>query len=343
MALLSTDRFLARLSAGKTIPSVLLLGQEPYLRDICRTRLLESFLPQDLRQWAVSRYSCAEDRLDAPLAQAQTSPMLAPRQIIFLEDVEALASLPDHAREQAEKRLAAYLRNPAPFTILVFEAAALDQRTRIAKLLLEQTLAVDVGASDDPASRRQAALAAAKTMAAELGVRFEPDAAEELAELVDGELTRLKTEVHKLAAYALPSQSISREAVAALVVSMKRYTVWQLAEMMAARRKPQALEFLAALLREGEDPVGLVAALAWMLRKLIEASELPASAAGWQAARALAVRAETAELALRCARQIPRERLLDGLRVLYEADNRLKLGNANPRAVVEFLVCRLSS
>jgi len=342
MARVSPDRFLARLAAGKIIPAILLLGQEPYLRDACRAQLLKSFVPEGLREWGVSRYSCGEGQLDAALAQAQTSPMLSPIQVVFLEDVEALASLPDKAREAAEDKLAAYLENPAPFTVFIFEAAALDLRTRIAKLLLEQTLAVDVGASENPVSRRQTALAAAKSIAAELGARFESGAAEELVELVNGELTRLKTEVEKLAAHALPSQSISREAVGALVISMKKYTVWELAEMMAARQKRQAMEFLAALLRDGEEPVALVGALAWMLRKLIEASELPASVAGWQAARALAMRPETAELAVRHARQIPTKRLLDGLRALYEADNRLKSGNANPEAVVEFLVCRLA-
>jgi DNA polymerase-3 subunit delta len=342
MARVSPDRFLAQVAGGKLIPAVLLLGQEPYLRDACRAQLLESFVPEGLREWGVSRYSCREGQLDAALAQARTSPMLSPTKVVYLEEVEALASLPDRTRQAAEDKLAAYLENPVPFTVFVFEAAVLDQRTRIAKLLLEQTLAVDVGMSDDLVSRRQAALAAAKSMAVGLGARFESGAAEELVELVNGELTRLKTEVDKLAAHALPSQAISREAVGALVISTKKYTVWQLAEMMAARQKRQAMEFLAALLRDGEEPVALVGALAWMLRKLIEASELPVSTAGWQAARALAMRRETAEVAMRHARQIPKKRLLDGLRALYEADNRLKSGNANPEAVVEFLVCRLA-
>jgi len=32
----STDELLSRLKKGKPIPAILLLGEEPYLRDICR-------------------------------------------------------------------------------------------------------------------------------------------------------------------------------------------------------------------------------------------------------------------------------------------------------------------
>ncbi len=103
-----------------------------------------------------------------------------------------------------------------------------------------------------------------------------------------------------------------------------------------------ALEFLGSLLREGEQPAGLVGAMAWMYRKLIEAQELSAHLSGWQAARQLGMRPETAELALRQARRIPRDQLLNGLVALYEADSRLKSGAPNPRAILEFVIARLT-
>ena len=140
--------------------------------------MVEAYVAEGARDWGVSRYSCAEGRLDAALAQAQTLPMMCSTQVVFLEEVEALESMPDKPREAAVDSLAAYLKNPAPFTVLVLEAATLDQRMRLSKLLLEGTLAVDVGLSDDPASRREMAVAIAKSMAKELGAVFESGAAE---------------------------------------------------------------------------------------------------------------------------------------------------------------------
>jgi len=86
----------------------------------------------------------------------------------------------------------------------------------------------------------------------------------------------------------------------------------------------------------------MIGGMACMYRKLVEASELRGASNGWQAARALGMRPEQAELALQCARRISKERLLDGLRALREADDRLKSGTKDVRAVMEFLVWQLS-
>ena len=52
---------------------------------------------------------------------------------------------------------------------------------------------------------------------------------------------------------------------------------------------------------------------------------------------------EKAELALRASRKIPRAQLLAGLRALQLADDRLKGGAEDERAVMEFLVTELTT
>jgi DNA polymerase III delta subunit len=79
-----------------------------------------------------------------------------------------------------------------------------------------------------------------------------------------------------------------------------------------------------------------------MYRKLIEASEVQGATNGWQAARALGMRPEQAELALQNARKISKPRLLAGLHALRNADDRLKGSGAEPRTVMEFLVTQLT-
>jgi DNA polymerase-3 subunit delta len=273
--------------------------------------------------------------------QAQTLPMLSPQQVVFLEDGEAIEKLGEKARDEAVKTLEAYLENPAPFTVLVIEASGLDQRMRLAKLLLEKALVVEVGLGENVDERVAAAALLAKSLAKEQGIEFEKGAAEDLAEFVSGDLMRLKTEVDKLATFAAERGSVRRADVAALVVSEKSATIWEVADFLAARQPHKALEFFERLLREGEEPVAMLGAMAWMYRKLIEATEVRATN-GFQAARALGMRPEQAELAIQCARKISKERLLGGLKVLREADDRLKGGAKDPRSVMEFLVWQLS-
>jgi len=342
MARVSPEALLARLEKGKLIPALLLLGEERYLRDTCRAQLIEQFIPEAARAWAVSRYSADRGETQDALEQAQTLPMLSSQQVVFLEDVEKIEKLGEKNRDAAIEQLEAYLDDPAPFTVLVLEATALDQRMKLAKLLAEKALVVEVGLGDNPEARQTAAVALARTIAKEKNVEFETGAAEDLAEFVAADLMRLKTEIEKLVTYAAERKRIRRQDVSALVISEKTTTVWELADMLASRQQKTALEFLDRLLRDGEEPLPMLGAITWMYRKLIEASEVKGVSNGWQASRALGMNPERAELALKNARKISKPRLLDGLQALQEADDRLKGGEKDARAVLEFLVTRLT-
>ena len=341
-ASIAPRELLARLAKGQPIAGILLVGTESYLRDLCRTKLVETYVAEGMRDWGVRRFSAEEDDVSAILGQAQTMPMLAPLQVILVSEVEAWERLGDDSRDSLVKEISAYLDKPAPYTVLVFEAGALDQRMRLAKMFAEKTVTVSVELSADPAERARLAVPIALEMARELGTQLDKDAAEELCDLLNGELASIRTEVDKLSAYAGERRTITRADVDLLVISSRKYEVWDLADMLAARRPEQALAFLDNLLRQGEAPAQLLGALAWMYRKLLEAQELPAGAAGWQAASRLKMRSEAAELAVRQSRKFPKSQLTAGLAALYEADNQLKSGAANPRAVMEFLVSQLA-
>ena len=341
MARTSVEELLERLGDGRPVAALLLLGDEPYLRDCCRAELIEKYVPEAARAWAVSRFSAQRGETQAALDQAQTLPMLSLRQVVFLEEAEAIEKLGEKNREETVEAIDEYLKNPAPFTVLVLEASGVDQRMKLSKLLAEKALVVDVGASEDANQRIAVAIGLTTALAKEQGIEFEKGAAEDLAEFVSGDLMRLKTEVDKLATYAAERRRVRREDVAALVISEKTTTVWELADLLATRQPKRALEFLERLLREGEEPPMMVGAMAWMYRKLIEASELRGATNRWQAARALGMRPEQAEIALQSARKTSRERLLDGLKALQKADDRLKSG-ADDRVVLEFLVTQLA-
>jgi DNA polymerase III delta subunit len=55
------------------------------------------------------------------------------------------------------------------------------------------------------------------------------------------------------------------------------------------------------------------------------------------------MRPDQAELAVRNARQISKPRLLAGLRALQRADERLKSGEKDARAIMEFLITELAA
>lgn len=341
MPRIATGELAARLEKDRKIPGIVLLGNEPYLRDRCREALIDHFVPEAARAWAVSRFSADRGETQAALDQAQTLPMLSPRQLVFLEDAEIIDSLAEKTRKETVESILAYLNDPAPFTVLVVEAAKLDMRMQLGKNLAEEALVVEVGNSDDAGARIAAAVGMAGALAKEKGIELEKGGAEELAELVSGDLLRLETELEKLATFAGDRKKITKAEITAMVISEKTTTIWEVAGFLAAQQPRQALEFINRLFAEGEAALLMLGGITWMYRKIVEASELRGVSNGWQAARTLGMRPEQAEIALQCSRKISKERLMNGLRALKTADSDLKRGR-DERITMEFLIWELS-
>ena len=337
MAGISPEKLVERLASGKPIAAVVLLGTDHYLREMCRNKIIETCVPESARDWAVTRLSARGDGWDEILGRAQTLPMLAPRQVLVVEEAESVEKLGEKARDEVLAMLGKYLESPAPFTVLLLEAASLDGRQRFFKLLSEKALIAELTIGPESAA------ALATQMAKDLGAEIDREAAALLADILNGAPARMRIELEKLAAYTQGRGGITASDVETLVVAARKNTVWQFTEMLASRKRSVALAFLDNLLRDGEQPAMIVGALAWTYRKLIEARDLPAQTNGFQASRQLGMRPEAAETAVRQAHRIPKKDLLAGLAALAEADSQLKSANPNPRAMMEFLIARLTS
>jgi len=334
---ISAEKLIAQLSSGKAVAAIVLLGTDSYLREMCRNKIIEACVPEAAREWALARIAVQDSGWDEVLQRAQTMPMLAQRQVIIVEGVESLEKLGEKTRDEVVEALAKYFESPAPFSVLLFEASSMDKRQRYSKLLAEHALLVELTIGGESA----AALAA--QMAKDCGAEIDREAAALLAEILNSEPSRMRIEIEKLATYVGKGQRITSVEVEELVVAARKNTVWQLADMLAGRRRDSALAFLDNLLREGEEPIGLVGGITWMYRKLIEARDLPAGTSGFQAARALGMNPAAAETAVRQAHRIPKKDLLAGLVALAEADSQLKSSNPDPRALMEFLIVQLAS
>ena len=331
------EKLAERLERKKAEAAIVLRGSDAYLLDLCRKTIVDAYVPENVRDWAVSRMDVRQSGWDEVLQRAETMPMLAQRQVIFVERAESIEKLGDAARDRIVKAFEAYLAKPAPFTVLVLEAEALDGRQKFAKMLEEKATVVELSIGSESA----ASLAA--QMAKDLGVAIDRDAANLLAEILNNEPARIRIELEKLAAYAQGTERITSADVEALVVAARKNTVWQFADMIASRKRDDALKFLDNLLREGEDPIGLLGVMSRMYRQLIEARQLPATMNMYQAASVLRVPPVAADSILRTARRIPKKELLGGLVALAEADSQLKSSNPDPRAFTEFLIARLTS
>src|ERR1700691_3489879 len=98
MPAVSPNKLAQRLAQGKPAAAIVLLGTDSYLREMCRAKIIEAFVPEAARDWAVARVSPREISWDEILQRAETMPMLAPRQVIVIEDAESVEKLGDKSR-----------------------------------------------------------------------------------------------------------------------------------------------------------------------------------------------------------------------------------------------------
>lgn len=309
----------------------LIVGEDDYLRLRKREEIIADAVPADARDFAVTQVSLEKTALTQALALAATLPMLSPRQVLVLSDVDAVT-------DEDLAQLETYLDDPAGFTVLVFEARKLDGRTRVAKLLLARCELFEAGSTNE-----SEALRAAREFAAELSLKLSPETFEDLVFALGTDQGRLRVELEKLKAYAGPKGQVTSGDVADLVIPARLFNVFDLADLLAERRRANALARLRRLLEAGENPIGIVGALSWLYRQLLIAQSLPRNIPPWKAGQALrAPRSKIPDL-LRQARRFSARELREGFTALLDADVALKSGAANPVAILEAMVVRLTA
>lgn len=303
----------------------LLLGPDAYLREERREAIIRENVPDEARDFAVARFSLERTRMGEILAQAETRPMLGVRQVLVVEDADRL-------REDDLEVLEKYLKAPAEFSILVFEAEELDRRTRAAKLLLDNCEKFEPKADDN--SR---AIQKALEFARELEIELDAATAEGLVMMLGNDLARLKTELAKLRAYVGPGGRVTSAEVAEVVVPARKFGIFDLVEPLAEHRRGDALRLLRKLLEKGESPMGVVGMLAWLYRQLLLAHTLGAGAR-----RELRAQRENVELLLRQGPRFAEEDLRAAFAALHEADKALRSSRSDPKLILEVLVAKLA-
>lgn len=181
-------------------------------------------------------------------------------------------------------------------------------------------------------------------------IKLEASAAELMLDIVGNSLGILDQELAKLAAFAGPKGTVTRETVSDLVGGWRAKTIWVLLDAALEGDSRTALEQLDHLLAGGENPVGLMAQMSASLRRFAAAARLMASAR--QQRNSLSLRDALAEAGMKPfvlgkaeaqMRQIGRERAEQLYRWLLETDLALKGASAlPPRTVLEQLIVRLS-
>ena len=119
-AFAQAERFVSEVEARKLRPVYVFVGDEVFFRKKCRDAVLQSLVPNDLREFSLFEFDLGETDLAEVLDRARTPSLMAPFQVFFVRGVKNL-----FGRGSKEERLAAieeYCNNPNPDALVVFVA-----------------------------------------------------------------------------------------------------------------------------------------------------------------------------------------------------------------------------
>lgn len=258
---------------------------------------------------------------------------------------------------------------------LVLVAESCDRRLKLFKAFQKHGVVLDAGAAPrDDRRAEQLSRERLGEIAKEAGARLSPAARSLLERKVGFDLSRLESEVVKLATYAGPDRPIGEADVEAVVGWTREEGQWELSNALQERDLPRALRALRRTLDHGAPPVRVFFQVAAKVRDLVQARALiegPLSGVwregmdqrGYQARvrpRIDAILKESGDggeawtsflrshpwalfKSLEGADRFRRDELVRGLEAVYQANWDLVSGGGAPPAILEHLVVALLS
>jgi DNA polymerase-3 subunit delta len=334
-----------------TEPSLIVLhGDEPFLVLHLLGLLRERLCPDEAdRAWAWREFT-GDDDIDPRdvFDEAATVPLFATAtRAAVVRGADSFVT----ANREILEALAGSPRGRRGLVIL--DVRSFPANTRLAKAVVKHGLAIETSVP----ARYDLAGWVRDWARSRHGLQLAAATAQRLLERLAGNLGQVDQALARLAA-ATPADAkrtvISPEAVDALAGSPQERTAWGMIDAAAAGNAPEAIAQLAALLDAGENPIGITAQVATVLRRLSTAARLlalpptagrpagieqalrDAGVAAWPKALAQA-RESLGQLGARRARRLPLW--------LLELDRALK-GDASrglrSRLVLERLFCKMA-
>lgn len=346
MAAITRDELRQQLKRREIAPVYVLFGQETYLRDLA-AKTIADFVLKDaqLREFNENEFSLnSPDQIVSALAAADQLPMMAERRVVRISDVRVTATgSRDSLKEDHEQALVTYLESPSPSSVVLFIADDFDKRRKVAKLLMDNAVAVEFKALED-----EEALQWAKGRIKDAGFSYEDAAVRLLVSLVGDEIRRLASEIDKVATSILPDKLITVEAVERLVANSRELSNFELADHLMSGNRRKALETLTKILDDGAEPLMLLGLIASNYHRLLLAKEMMEQGTErGEIARVLKLPYRKQEEFLASSRRMGRDAIAKVLGRLADTDLAIKTsrggGSGGARLQIEMLVCELVS
>jgi DNA polymerase-3 subunit delta len=351
---LNPDQFLSKISKQPLAPAYLFLGQEGYQRRMCKEALLERALPGDARSSGFSHIDLENATLTEVLDDARSLSLFSSDRVIWAAGAELAlprrlaAADSEESGPSSASELAAYLKAPTPGTVLVFESSRYDfsgddrpKLERVEKFFAAVPAVVEFRHFTPESSRFLA-----QTLARKFSLKLAGAELVTLLETTAGDANRLESEIEKLSLFVGSGRAVTAEDLRAMVPNAAQTTIFALVNALARRDRPQALEALDILVRDGEYlPLALTfLSTQFRLALAVREQRITSVPQAQSLFQKMGVRMwrERAEQIVSTAGIFKAEHLAKAIALIYETDKKFREGYKDDRTTMETLVFGLT-
>jgi len=265
------------------------------------------------------------------VASAETTPFLGLRRLLLVKDTDLFPAAELDV-------LAGYAAKPNPATCLIFTAKKIDPRRKsFLEALKSHGEVVQFWKLFEHEVPRWIQQRAKK-----YGGSISLEAALYLYEKVGNDLRQLDQELEKVQTFLGREREISLEVLKNLTPTIRQYSVFDLTENLSRRKLEKTLEILSALLREGEEPLKILALIARQIRLLWQAKLYTLEGKSFALAeKELGIPAKHLTNLQEQEKNFPLDRLKMAFTRLSETDLALKSSALPPRILLESLMIDL--
>ncbi len=272
---MNTDEYFRGIKTGELRPLYLFEGEEEYTKESALRELRKAVLSGAFA--CVNETTLTDPSEDELIAVAETLPMMAEKRLVVVRESALLAGSaaggddekkPGYGKRSSGKagdRIVEYLDRIPETTCLVFYVRGKANPSR----RLYKRIAASGGAvSFDPLNEEMLI----KWIGRELkgyGKAVERRTVEQLIHVAGSDMTKLKGELSKLAAYASDAPVIRMEDLESVCAKTVEYRVFDLSDALAAGDAKRTVDLMNGMIRDGEQRLALLALLQRQYRQLL--------------------------------------------------------------------------
>lgn len=319
-----------QLKQKKLLPVYYLFGEDSYSIETTYKiieKYVEPFIASDFDK---ETYYGENQTFSNIAGLASTFPFGSEKKLITLKQAE---------KPRDKKEIVNYLKSPADFSVLVFlhDGTITNQETEPYKSLSNHGYLFEA-----KELKADALIQWLISYVEKRGKTISYDNAQLLTDISGDNRTTLESQLEKIILYIGDSKEITIESIRGLSTSLKQYTIFDLQNAIGKKNKANALKVAHNLLKNGSEPIQIIAMVNKYFTGLARLTELTASNTNeYQIARVIGTHPYYLKDYYSARRLYSDKQLIDVFSALLKADLSVKTTSIDDYTLISILLAEI--